>query len=148
MIGRSINQVLVLPAMSGADRLRLRESQDRLLLGLADLLPSGFGLACKRKDSFQRRESISVVIDGPGQSREHVRFGISMQQYQYLRCLVFSAALLRQQPFQEAQARFAKLGESLAQTPHLLFVIFRRRMRGVHDRLHRVALNQTMLGDG
>ena len=73
-----MDQVLVFPAMPGADRLRLRESQDRLLLGLADLLPSGLGLACVREDSFQRRESISMISDGPGQGREHVRFRVGL----------------------------------------------------------------------
>ena len=78
MIRRSIDQVLVLTAMSGADRLRLRESHDRLLLRLADLLPSSLGLTGMRKYSFQRRESISVVSDGPGEGREHVRFGVGV----------------------------------------------------------------------
>ena len=60
---------------------------------------------------------------------------------------MLSTSLLRQQPFQEARAGFAKLGEAFAETSHLLLVVFRRRMRRIHDRFHRVTLNQPMLGD-
>lgn len=88
-----------------------------------------------------------MVGDGPGHRREHVRFGIGLQQCQHLGRLMFAATLFRQQPFQEARARFAKLGVSLAEALQLLFMVPWWSMGRIHDRLQRVPLRKTMLGD-
>ncbi len=143
-----MDQVLVLLAVPGTDRVGLREPQDRVLFGLAQLLPAGLRRALVGQDSLQRREAVGVIGDGAGQGREDVRFGIGVQQRQHLGRLVLGISLLGQQPFQEAAAHFTQLGEPLAQTRHLRFVVLGRRMRGSHPPLASLALEQNMLGDG
>lgn len=88
-----------------------------------------------------------MVCDGSGHCGQHVRFGIGLQQCQYLGRLVFAATLFRQQSFQEARARFAKLGESFAEALQLLLMVPRRSMGRIHDRLQRMPVRKTMLGD-
>jgi hypothetical protein len=142
-----VEQVLVLLAVSGSDGIGLREPQDGLLFSGTELLPSGFRRALMCQDSLQRREAECVISNGSFHGRENIGFGIGMQQCQYLCRLVLDIPLLGQQPCKEARAGFAKLSESFTQSLHLSFMVFGRRMRGIHAPLASLALEEGMPGD-
>src|SRR5438552_4722639 len=111
-------------------------------------LQNTFGLGLGRQDAFDRLRRIGAEADGAVERGEQVFAGVGAQQGKHPSRLILAAALIAEQPVEEAAGRRAQFGEAFAQERQMFGGVVAWPMGSVHTLLlGDTAREQTMPGD-